>query len=222
MSLMFPLLLASAEKLINGMLARDPAAPSRLARLNGRHLSLRLEKPRFNLLVHFDTHGLHLLRQPDPQESDSDVVVELDSESLGALLAGENVERLMFSGRLSVRGRVPILDEARILLMDLDLDWEGAIAQWLGDVPAHQLAEGLRHFGRWGLRSRRELSADMREYIFEEARVLPGRQQRDMLRDHLTELEIATDRLEARLARLVRLAERPRDSAEPSRLETPT
>ncbi|GAB2780316.1 SCP2 sterol-binding domain-containing protein [Halomonas shantousis] len=222
MSLMFPLLLASAEKVLNGLLARDPAAPSRLARLAGRRLSLRLERPRFNLLVHFDAHGLHLLRQPDPQESDSDVVVELDAESLGALLGGESVERLMFSGRLSVRGRIPVLEEARTLLMDLDLDWEGAISQWLGDVPAHQLAEGLRHFGRWGLRSHRELTADLREYLFEEARVLPGRQQLAVLRDHLTELEVATDRLEARLTRLVRLAEQSRKRATPPREETPT
>ncbi|MGL6253393.1 MAG: ubiquinone biosynthesis accessory factor UbiJ, partial [Billgrantia desiderata] len=36
---------------------------------------------------------------------------------------------------------------------------------------------------------------------------LPGRQQLDTLRDHLTELEVAADRLEARLNRLRRRLE---------------
>ena len=58
-----------------------------------------------------------------------------------------------------------------------------------------------------------ELLQDVSEYVFEEARLLPGRQQRDVLRDHLTELEIATDRLEARLNRLHKQLTQP---AEPS------
>ncbi|MFW6346818.1 MAG: hypothetical protein ACOC0M_10890, partial [Halomonas sp.] len=90
------------------------------------------------------------------------------------------------------------------LLLDLDLDWEGELARWLGDLPAHSLAEGLRRLGRFGLRTRDEFRADLAEYLFEEARLLPGRHQLRVLRDHLTELEVATDRLEARLARLHR------------------
>ncbi len=33
----------------------------------------------------------------------------------------------MFQGKLSVRGRVHLLEEVRDLLLDLDLDWE---ANW--------------------------------------------------------------------------------------------
>jgi ubiquinone biosynthesis protein UbiJ len=72
-------------------------------------------------------------------------------------------------------------------------------------MPAHSLAEGLRRMARFGLRAKDELFADVSEYVFEEARLLPGQQQRDVLRDHLTELDVATDRLEARFARLHRL-----------------
>ncbi len=97
-----------------------------------------------------------------------------------------------------------MLEATRELLLDLEIDWEGELAHWLGDMPAHSLAEGLRRAARWGLRAKDELLQDVSEYVFEEARLLPGRQQRDVLRDHLTELEIATDRLDARLQRLNR------------------
>jgi ubiquinone biosynthesis protein UbiJ len=198
------LLLAGVERTLNALISRDPAAPSRLARLAGQRLLVRLERPPLALAIHFHDQGLDLLLPRDPAEADYAAVVELDAETAGAILGGESVERLMFQGRLSVRGRIHLVEATRDLLLDLDLDWEGELARWLGDLPAHSLAEGLRRVGRWGLRTRDELLADVSEYVFEEARLLPGRHQLAVLRDHLTELEMTVDRLEARLARLQR------------------
>ncbi|MFC3284382.1 ubiquinone biosynthesis accessory factor UbiJ [Litchfieldella rifensis] len=202
-------MLRLAEHTLNTLLSRDPAAPARLARLNGSRLLFCLRRPRLALAIDFDDRGLHLRHASGEAESAADVSVELDSEALGSLLGGESIERLMLSGRLAVRGRPQLLEDARDLLCDLDLDWETELANWLGDTPAHHLAEGARRLSRWGQRTRRELQADISEYVFEEARLLPGRSQFDVLRDHLTELEVATDRLEARVARLTRrLADR--------------
>lgn len=202
MSVIYTVLFGCAEKTLNAMLARDPAAPSRLKKLAGKRLLLRLERPHVDLLIVFDEHGLSLLHRPQAEEGDADAVVEIDSDALGALLGGEPMERLMFSGRLALRGQVGLLEGARTLLMDIDLDWEGVLAEWFGDQPSHSLAEGVRHFARFGLRSQRELRTDLADFVFEEARLLPGHPQREALRDYLTELEIATDRLEARVARL--------------------
>ena len=196
MTLTPTLLLAGIERTLNALLARDMAAPTRLSRLAGSRLLLRLERPALTLLIGFHPHGIDLMRQ-----------VELDTETLGELLGGESLERLMFRGRLAIRGRVHLLEEVRDLFFDLDIDWEGELARWLGDVPAHSLAEGLKRMARWGLRAQEEMRADIAEYVFEEARLLPGRQQLDTLRDHLTELEVAADRLEARLNRLRRRLE---------------
>lgn len=207
MTLTPTLLLAGIERTLNALLARDLAAPRRLARLSGSRVLLRLERPALSLLLSFHPHGVDLLRAESVAESDVDTVVELDTETLGDLLGGESVERLMFRGRLAVRGRVHLLEELRELFFDLDIDGEAELARWLGDVPAHGLAEGLRRMARWGLRAKDEMRADIAEYVFEEARLLPGRQQMDNLRDHLTELEVAADRLEARLARLRRRLE---------------
>lgn len=207
MTLTPTLLLAGIERTLNALLARDLAAPARLARLAGSRLLLRLERPSLTLLLSFHPHGVDLMRQDEPDEHAADTVVELDAETLGELLGGESMERLMFRGRLAVRGRVHLLEEVRELFFDLDIDWEAELARRLGDVPAHSLAEGLRRLARWGLRASDEMRADLAEYVFEEARLLPGRQQLDNLRDHLTELEVATDRLEARLARLRRRLE---------------
>lgn len=208
------LLLACAERSLNALLARDPAAPNRLRRLAGKRLLLRLERPSIDLLVAFHREGLSLLSAAQAGQSDADAVVEVDSETLGALLSGEPLKQLMFSGRLSLRGQTHLLEQTRALLLDLDLDWEGTLAEWLGDTPAHGLAGGLRHVARFGRHGYRELRADLTDYVFEEARLLAGHTQREALRDHLTELAIATDRLEARIDRLRRrLDDARRESA---------
>ncbi|WP_136247357.1 ubiquinone biosynthesis accessory factor UbiJ [Halomonas borealis] len=211
MALTPTLLLGGLERSLNALLARDPAAPARLARLAGQRLLVRLESSPLVLAMAYHAQGVDLLRPDDEPDDAFDAVVELDPETLGELLGGASVERLMFQGKLVVRGHIPLLEATRDLLLDLDLDWEGELAGWLGDVPAHSLAEGMRNLGRWGLRTRQELCADVSEYVFEEARWLPGRHQFEGLRDHLTELEVATDRLEARLERLRRRLTREGD-----------
>ncbi|WP_249978424.1 ubiquinone biosynthesis accessory factor UbiJ [Vreelandella olivaria] len=198
------LLLAGCERTLNALLARDPAAPTRLSALAGSRLLVRLEKPYLQLVLHYHHAGIDLLRGDDLDETDVDAIIELTPETFSEWLSGASIERLMFEGKLSVRGRTHLVEATRDLLFDLDIDWEGEMARWLGDIPAHSLAEGLRRVARWGIRAKDELLQDVTEYVVEEARLLPGRQQRDVLRDHLTELEVATDRLAARLNRLHR------------------
>lgn len=203
------LVLAGIEKTLNSLLSRDPAAPARLSKLAGQRILLHLESPQLALVLAYHAQGIDLMHadalEMMDDDQDYDAVVEVDSEGLAALASGAEMERLMFEGRLAVRGRVHLLEATRDLLLDLDLDWEAEMARWLGDVPSHQLAEGLRGLSRWGIRTQRELRSDISEYVFEEARWLPGRQQFESLRDLLIDLEQATDRVEARLARLHRL-----------------
>ena len=198
------MLLAGLEATLNALLARDPAAPARLAALAGKRLVIELATPRLSLLLQVHERGLHLQRADQDDASNADARIELDAESLGALLGGESIERLMFQGRLAVRGNPALLEAVRDLLLDLDADWEGELARLLGDQPAHHLAEGGRRLGRFGIRSARQLRTDLSEYLFEEARLFTGRGQQEVARDLLTEIEMASDRLEARVARLER------------------
>src|SRR5690625_6774866 len=136
MTLTPTLLLAGIERSLNALLARDLAAPERPARLAGCRVLLRLERPSLALLLSFHSQGIDLLRQAEPDESVADTVVELDSETLGELFGGESLERLMFRGKLAVRGRVHLLEEMHEMFLDLVIEWDTAIAVHMGDNPA--------------------------------------------------------------------------------------
>ncbi|WP_251977067.1 ubiquinone biosynthesis accessory factor UbiJ [Salinicola avicenniae] len=200
-------LLVALERAINPLLARDPATPARLAALSGKTLRLTFHDAELALRLRFHDDGLSLERVRDWQARD-DLTLALDATALRRLVAGDSLERLMFSGQLSVSGEVGLLTPIQALFLDFDLDWEGALAKGLGNGTAHGIAAGLRHLIGQARFLQREWQQDMREYLFEERRWLAGRDQLAVARDHLTELQQGVDRLAARVARLERWQER--------------
>lgn len=202
MTLLAPLALACIETTLNRMLARDPAAPSRLERLAGKRIVVRLEHPEMVCLALFQADGISLARLDDVDEGDADAVIELSLETLAQMAAGHAAEQLMFDGELAVRGDMRLLNDVQTLLKDLDVDWEGALFNTVGKGPGQALATGIKRLGAFGIRTRQQLHADLYEYTFEQARLLAGRDQLDKARHELTQLEIATDRVEARFTRI--------------------
>nr|WP_025732432.1 SCP2 sterol-binding domain-containing protein [Carnimonas nigrificans] len=204
MMLFAPLALACIETTLNRVIARDPAAPGRLERLSDKRIIVRLEHPDICCMALFRADGINLSRVDEPNEGDADATIELSAETLAELITGKPSRQLMFDGSLAVRGDIHVLEQVQTLLMDLDIDWEGALASKLGDSPAHALATGIRRLTSFGVRSSQQLRADLHEYTFEQGRWLAGQDQLERARHHLTQLEISTDRLEARFERIKR------------------
>lgn len=198
--------LVALERSLNALLRRDPATPSRLRELNGKTVRIMLTSPRLALRVAFHDGGVSLSRVRDWNDSD-DLEIGLSPEAMERLVAGESLERLLFGNRLTVKGQTELLTSLQTLLLDLDLDWEGALAKGLGSGTAHGVASGLRHLAGQARFVGGEWRQDLREYLFEERRWLAGRDQLEVARDQLTELQQSVDRLGARVARLERQRE---------------
>ncbi|MFC0268743.1 ubiquinone biosynthesis accessory factor UbiJ [Kushneria aurantia] len=197
-------LLRRGEQCFNRLLARDPAATTRLRSLAGQRLVVALASPPLRLAIDFTPEGVHLAQADEASWQSADSRVELDGDSLGALLGGTPVQSLMTQNRLIVHGSLATLMKARELVMDLDMDAEGALARWLGESPAHGIATGLARLGRFGRDTSQSFEHDLRAYMIEEGEWLASRDLLDIARARLTRLEVASDRLEARLDRLTR------------------
>jgi len=198
--------LVALERSLNMLLRRDPAAPVRLAALAGHTLRLTFADARLGLRVGFHAEGVTLGRVHDWHDAD-DLEISVTQHVLTRLMAGDSPERLLFSGQLPVIGQTGLLSPIQTLFMDLDVDWEGALASGLGSGTAHGVATGIRQLGGQTRFVIGEWRQDMRDYLFEERRWLAGRGQLAVARDHLTELQQSVDRLGARVARLQRRQE---------------
>lgn len=190
--------LVALERALSRVLARDPATPSRLAALAGRTLRVTLESPEIMVRVAFHDTGLTLARIRD-WDSEDDVTVTLTPAALERLAAGDSLERLLFSGTLPVSGQTALLGNVQTLFMNVDLDWESALAHGLGRGTAHGIATAVQRLTRHARYLGGEWQHDLREYVFEEGRWLAGRDQLETARDQIGEVRQRLDRLEARV-----------------------
>jgi ubiquinone biosynthesis protein UbiJ len=98
-------------------------------------------------------------------------------------------------------------DSQRVLklqqtLAELDLDWEAQLAKLVGDVPGHFLGEGLKHLARFGQHSRDSFLRHLEEYLHEEGRLLPCRDELESYYHDVSMLQERSERLEAKIQRL--------------------
>src|SRR5690606_31398415 len=107
-------------------------------------------------------------------------------------------KRLFQSGAVSLSGDAVRAQQIVQLIDGLDIDWEGLLADVLGDVPAHAIGTGLRKSWQWSQRVRQNLLRDLEEYLKFELRVFPTRPGAEQQFKAIDHLRLATDRLEAR------------------------
>ncbi|MDQ2075997.1 SCP2 domain-containing protein [Marinimicrobium sp. ABcell2] len=189
--------LVATEQAINKALEYDPASRAALGKLNDHVLALTLEPLALTVYVAPGTEAVRLLSHFEGEPS---VHVRGPLPALIRLATGHQ-GNLKATGA-QVSGDSGVLLELRSVLQNLDLDWEEALSQLFGDVAGHGAAQGLRDAGLWlrdrGTSSRRLLS----EFMTEELRVLPSRQELQDYYRAVDDVRFDLDRVEARMRHL--------------------
>lgn len=182
------------EAALHHALVTDPATLRRLGRLEGRQVLLRLALPPVQLVLQPHSEGISVRGQLD---GNADAVVDATLSGLARLatrqseLAGEGV---------SLSGDTALVSELRDIVRDLDIDWESLLADAIGDLPAHPLAELLRSGQRWLTGSGDSLLQNLDNYLHEELALVPARPALERYYREVDALRLAADRLQARLA----------------------
>ncbi|MYM63603.1 SCP2 domain-containing protein [Pseudomaricurvus sp. HS19] len=188
---------ASLETVINRALRYDPATRLKLAKLAGKSLVIDISGTDLSLGCHFDTDSVRIVGQIDNPTTRL-------SGSLSALLSLALSERLNLTGSgVEAWGNTALLTDLKSIGGQLDLDWEEALNELLGDILGHQLANSARAQLGW-LRSRGASGKRLlQEFLTEELRAVPAAPQLQQFSDSVDQLRLATDRLGARVERLL-------------------
>jgi ubiquinone biosynthesis protein UbiJ len=138
-----------------------------------------------------------------------DVVLELIAEKLSwadLLAPGARTDIAQW---VHVTGQAALAQVVSDLARDLRPDPEDALAQWLGDIPARRLTQGVKGLVTDAQSFGRSLAENLAEYFSEETNTLAGApaqaaltHERERTLGHLAHLEQRTAALQARLARL--------------------
>lgn len=180
------------EAALNRMLDLDPDSRDRLESLHGQVVGLEIQG-----LGELFLHPGKPLRLRTSAERAPAVWLRAPLSVWLGLAVGDNRPTA-----LRVEGDGELAASLHQTLVGMQLDGEELLANWVGDVPAHLIAQRLRADGRRLGQLLETLTLNLREYLQEEGRQLPANYAVDDFMDAVDELAADTERLEARLQRL--------------------
>lgn len=194
-------LLAGIEAGLNRALRLDATALPRLQALAGSVIEIDCLRPARKLFVLPGGDGLTLAQR---WEAPPVCTLRAPASRLLELALRRDKTSVLHSADVELLGDSSALMALVAVLQDLDLDWEHELARWLGPVGGALLAGHMRLRARWALQGAGRLRESLAEYLNEEARTLVGKREAEARWQEVDDLKLATDRIEARLARLSR------------------
>ena len=106
---------------------------------------------------------------------------------------------LFVESGVEVVGNIEYLKSLRSIVEGLDVDWEAILANFSGDVVAHEVGKTVRAAKHWMRDTNQEMSRLVSEYLGEELSVVATSDEVDEFCDAVDELRLSVDRLEAKI-----------------------
>ena len=189
--------LSSLEALIRRALRYDPASRQALATLEGQVLALHFTQPSWTVFVLPQTDGLAL-----KEHWEGDVHGRLTGPLKDFIRLAQGHQTSLAGSGIQLEGSTHLLQEFQRIARQLDIDWEEALSEQVGDVVAHQSAEWLRTGGQWLQAREAEARRLLGEFITHEAALVASRPELEDFYHAVDDVTLAVERAAARLERL--------------------
>lgn len=197
--------LMAVEASINTALEYDPATQQAIGELTGKVLAIDCTLPPLKFYAIHGDNTIHLMGQ---YEGEPDTTLRGSALALASLAIDGQDRVSFFDTGVEVRGDHDLLRQIKKILKNLEVDWEAALSQLIGDVPAHLIGESLRTSARWQKELAERASHAAAEFSQEEVRLTPSRHEVDAFNSEVKHLANDVERLSARINKLKVMAEK--------------
>lgn len=194
-------LLGAVEAALNHSLRYDGLSRRRLAELQGRVIAIRLDQPQLSVYLVPCNDPRQCLQLRQVWEGEVDLSLSGGPAAVWNVLTSSSGNPLLGSG-LEVRGDIGLLQHLGDLAKGADIDWEAPLVEKLGPVLGHQLARLLRRKFSWLQHARQRIPQVIKEFLLEESGATPHREESEHFYRGVSELQLHTERLEARIRQL--------------------
>ncbi|GLS25819.1 SCP2 domain-containing protein [Marinibactrum halimedae] len=188
---------SALEATLNKALQYDPSSRYQLPELTDHILCIELDKPHLSFFLHTDGEQV-LIR--NHWENSAAILKGPLSAFIGLAL---NDQSNLHDSGIQFLGNTSSLLKWRVFFQQLDIDWEDALNDVLGDLTGHQIAQGIRAGTTWLSNRLSDSKRQVEEFIVEELRSTPSRFEFDDFADQVDELRMEADRLQAKLAHFI-------------------
>ena len=188
------------ERVINRVLALDPALSDSLSELHGKVISLEFINTDIVIYVMPNEEGLSLCA-----DSEGDVHVRIratPADMLAYVISARDDGQV--AGNLEIVGDVGLAQHFQNIMKDIDLDWEEQLSQWVGDTAARKLSLFGKRTLKFLWESKRTFEMNISEYLLYEKEALPVKTEVDDFISSVDNLRNDVERMKIRIDRLQR------------------
>jgi len=190
---------------VNQALNLDEQMPEKLQVLNGKVLEMIISPLNVSFFISFKEGELLLLSE---YEGHADTIIHSNPIGLIRLsLLPASQARSLFNDKIRISGDIELGQKVKTLFDEMDIDWEGHLAHFTGDVVAHQIGSFVRKGVAFKEQFNASMSQNITEFLQEELRVCPTRSELNDFFSDIDELSLSVERVQAQINQLMSLNE---------------
>lgn len=190
------LTLKALEKAINTALSLDEVACYKVQELSGKILGITIMPLNVKIFLGFGEKISVLANYEDIPDA------LIQSNPMGlirlSLLPASKV-RSLFNDEIKITGDVELGQKIKLIFDELDLDWEGHLAHFTGDIVAYQIGSFVKKGLSFANRTTNSLQRNLTEYLQEEIKLVPGKEELEDFFSDIDELALKVERIAAHL-----------------------
>jgi ubiquinone biosynthesis protein UbiJ len=187
--------LEGIEKIINVALSYDPASAAQLAEMEGKVMLVDSSMPALRIAVEPRAGGIILHNN---WQDNADIIISGTLVSIASMAINSD-DMLSLSGTgVNVSGNLEMLRRLSQIMAGLDIDWEAALAELIGDVPARLLSQAVGNSASFHSAAFKRAQSALVEVSQEELRLTPTKNEYDEFVHSVRHMATDIDRLAAR------------------------
>jgi len=188
----------AVEKTIGAALRYDPASQIAVTKLSGQVLAIETNHP--DLVFYFFpcASGVNVQTYYD---GDVTTRVKASAFALASIANGQTMN--LADADVEVFGSTAMLIELQKILHNLEIDWEEALSDVIGDLAAHLVAKRIHGFSAWLGKSKISIRRLASEYLTEELKATPSQPELNKFYQDIDTLRINTDRASAKITAIL-------------------
>ena len=211
--LLGPIAIRPVEELLNRILAKDSYLRSRLKIFSGKSLQISVYPPGITVTVLFERDRIRLLSSP-AELLDIEITASISGNvsELIPLLIEKPDRRPLSNPAITVTGDVNFIQDIYASLHNLDIDWEDYLAPMLGNLITNELSQFHEDLQEWSQQVSSNMKRNVDEYLKEEERIFPKKEQLKDFGEELDRLKLKIDRVKAKFNVLYERLDRLNDT----------
>lgn len=192
--------LAGLEVLLNKALEMDLSSQLKLQKLNGHVFHFHCNAPELSFYL---LPGSDKIRICGFFDAAADTTLKGSAADFMKLAKADNSANALINGNLELQGDSHALIALQTIARELELDWEAPIARLFGDIAGHQIGKNIRQGVKFGKNLMQSARRQVGDFLVEESELLAPRWQLEKFYSEVDQLNLSTERLEARLNKIL-------------------